>query len=171
MAIAKLLSAERLRELIDYEPRLGVFQWKPRGWRQGSRCNDGRAPGSVSKQTGYLTIRVDRKLYQAHRLAWLHFHGEWPEHDIDHINGDRLDNRLANLRDVGNTVNRENMRRARADCAAGLLGVHFDKRRGTYFSSITAHGVQKYLGAFHSAESAHAAYVTAKRRLHIGCTI
>lgn len=85
-----MLTAERLRSLIDYAPETGRFAWKPRNGRGGSWCNLTRHPGSFSKQTGYLTIRVDKELYQAHRLAWLHHFGEWPHADIDHLNGDRL---------------------------------------------------------------------------------
>jgi hypothetical protein len=172
MAIEKnKLTAQRLREVIDYDPCTGAFQWKPRAWRAGQRCNDDRSPGSVSKQTGYLTIRVDGNLYQAHRLAWLHNYGEWPASHLDHKDGNRLNNRINNLRDVGNTINRQNMRRARVDSASGLLGAHFDKRRGRYFSTIKTNGKAMYLGAHPTAEAAHAAYVAAKRRLHAGCTI
>lgn len=166
------ISAERLRELIDYDQQTGAFKWKPReGHHAANRCKPANLPGNINKQTGYLTIRADKKLYQAHRLAWLHAYGEWPVHDLDHINGDKLDNRLANLRDVGNKINRQNMRRARVDSASGLLGAHFDKRRGRYFSTIKTNGMVKYLGAHLTADAAHAAYVAAKRRLHVGCTI
>jgi hypothetical protein len=165
------MDANRLRELIDYDPETGAFAWKPRAWRAGQRCNDDRHPGSVSKQTGYRAIRVDKKLYQAHRLAWLYVYGEWPTHQIDHVNGDKLDNRIANLRDVTDAFNKQNCRLARAHNQTGLLGVRQDKRRGVFFSSIKTNGKVKYLGAFETPSQAHAVYIAAKRSLHAGCTI
>src|SRR5574343_63792 len=169
MADRCTLTAARLRSLIDYDQSSGCFRWKRRSGRDGTWCNRDREAGSVNKQTGYRSIRVDKRLYQAHRLAWLYVYGEWPAADIDHINGARLDNRIANLRAVGNAINRQNMRRARRDSASGLIGAHFDKRRNVHFSSIRVDGKSTYLGAYQSAEAAHAAYVQAKRRLHVGC--
>jgi hypothetical protein len=169
--MAQELTAARLRSLIDYDPVTGEFRWKPRMGRSGSWCNVDRQAGSVSKQTGYRTVRLDKKLYQAHRLAWLYVHGEWPSHDIDHINGERLDNRIVNLRDVPNVINRQNMRRARKDSSTGHLGVVADTRRGKFEARIKVDGVARHLGYFSSPEEAHATYVGAKRSLHPGCTI
>lgn len=109
----------------------------------------------------------------AHRLAWVHVHGSWPAGDIDHINGDKLDNRIANLRDVTRSVNKENMRSARGDNKVGLLGVHVRRQNTTrpYVASIRVSGKLIHLGAHNTPEAAHAAYLEAKRRLHSGCTI
>lgn len=141
------MNAERLRSLIDYDAQTGVFAWKPRGHRAGTHCNRARHPGSVSKQTGYLTIRVDGKLYQAHRLAWLHHFGEWPPLHLDHINCVKLDNRIANLRSADDKLNRENVRSARRDSGSGLLGAFFDKRRGRFFSAIRVNRTLRHIGA------------------------
>lgn len=165
------LTAQRAAELINFDPETGAFRWKPRAGRGGSWCNVDREAGSVSKQTGYRTIRLGKKLYQAHRIAWLLVNGEWPALDIDHINGDRLDNRIANLRVVPNAINRQNMRRARSDSQTGMMGVTQDKRRGNYFARVRLNGKTHHLGSFPNAQDAHAAYLNAKRRLHVGCTI
>src|SRR6185369_5842834 len=100
-------------------------------------------------------------------------HGEWPKHDIDHINGDIIDNRIANLRDVPRLLNMQNQRRAQAKNATGFLGVTQDKKRGTYHPKIRIPGEKnpRHLGTFRTAEAAHEAYLEAKRKLHAGCTI
>lgn len=165
------LTAERARELIDYDPETGAFRWRHREGRTGSRCNVDREAGSVSKQTGYRTIRLDKRLFQAHRLAWLFMHGVWPPEDIDHINGIRLDNRIENLRSVPNRVNRQNVRRARRDSQTGFLGVTQDKRRGVFRAQIRTDGEKVYLGSYATPEAAHEQYLLAKRALHVGCTI
>ena len=96
--------------------------------------------------------------------------GAWPKGDIDHINGKRDDNRIANLRDVPRAVNRQNVLRARADNRVGLIGVKAS-RNGTYEARIGVNGKYLHLGTYRTAEAAHAAYVSAKRQHHIGNTL
>lgn len=110
--------------------------------------------------------------FRAHHLAWLFMHGKWPELDIDHINGDRSDNRWANLREADRATNAENRREAKAGSKSGLLGVSFAKDTGRWAAQIQVAGKNKNLGRrFSSPEAAHAAYLQAKRQLHAGCTI
>jgi hypothetical protein len=119
---------------------------------------------------GYWQISVDAKLHLAHRLAWLHFYGEGPRHQIDHINGDKLDNRIANLRDVPHQINQQNRRRVLStNKSSGLIGAH--RHRSRWQSRIRTCGRYVFLGVFDTPEAAHAAYVEAKRRLHPGCTL
>lgn len=106
----------------------------------------------------------------AHRLAWLYVYGEWPQHGLDHINGVRLDNRISNLRDVPQTINLENQRKAKGLTKSGFLGVE-RTRGGKWAARIVANGKRYGLGVFATPEAAHSAYVTAKRKLHEGCTI
>lgn len=162
------LTAQRLRELLHYNPDTGVFT------RLVYRCAGGAA-GEVAgypNPDGYLIFMVDRRTYMAHRLAWLYINGEWPADLIDHINGVRSDNRIANLRQADKRLNAQNKKRARSDSKTGLAGAYFDRRwGGRWFSNITTGGRRQHLGFFGSPEAAHAAYIEAKRRLHEGCTI
>lgn len=153
-----MLTADRLRDLLDYNSETGIFRWKVRVAR---RVRVGDIAGSADN--GYREIRIDYTAYRAHRLAWLYAHGVWPK-EIDHINGVMDDNRLLNLRDATKSENQQNQRRAQSNNKTGLLGVSL--RRGKFQAQIMASGKNLHLGYFATAELAHAAYVQAKRRLH-----
>lgn len=95
-----MLTAERLREVAIYEHDTGLFRWTtPR-----RRVKVGSVAGTLSKR-GYIDICIDVQVYKAHRLAWLYTYGEWPKALIDHVNGDKADNRLANLRPATKSQN------------------------------------------------------------------
>lgn len=160
-----MITQKRLRELLSYDPDTGVFQWL---FSRGT-ARAGAVAGSADSY-GYLQTKIDRRCYLNHRLAWLYVHGEWPTRQIDHINGKRTDNRLANLRIVSASVNQQNHRVARVDNKCGLLGVSSSGKR---WQARISHpgGKDAYLGLFDTPELAHAAYLEAKRRLHPGCTI
>lgn len=151
---------EQVLDLLIYEPDTGLFFWRVN--RRGQKKQGDKA-GGVSASTGYIYIGLgNRKRYAAHRLAWLCTHGEWPDGEIDHINGVRSDNRIVNLRVVTPAANRQNMQKARGQ--VGLLGV---RRNGKRFSALIKLDYKShYLGTFDTPEEAHQAYVTAKRALH-----
>jgi len=155
-----MMDAERLRELFDYDPETGVF--RNRVYR-GGRCRVGDVTGTVIPG-GYKNIRIARKTYRAARLAWLWMTGEWPEHEIDHIDRDPGNNRWSNLRQATRSQNVQN-KRVNKNNAAGLKGVFLDKRRGHWFSSIMLDGKVTNLGRFPTPEEAHAAYMQAAARL------
>lgn len=164
------LTAQRLRELLHYDPRTGIFT------RLVSRNCGTAEPGyhaGYPNAEGYIHFMVDRRTYMAHRLAWLYMTSKWPQNLIDHINGIKNDNRIENLREATASENKQNMRKARSDCKnSGLMGAYFDIRYGgRWFSNITINGKRQHLGMFSTAEDAHAAYIEAKRRLHPGCMI
>lgn len=150
------LTAQRLKEVLDYNPTTGVFTWKVTRAR-GARA--GAIAGSISKD-GYGLIGIDGRNYPAHRLAWLHYHGVWPKGDIDHVSLDKLDNRIINLRPASRSQNMANTT-AHRDNHSGLKGVFFDRRRQRWASMITKDGRRKWLGYFDTAELAHAAYTRA----------
>lgn len=114
------LTAERLRKLLHYDPETGEFT---RLHDRGKRFKAGSVSGCLDHSTGYWRVRIDDCLYHGHRLAFLYMTGEWPKHEVDHMNGRRSDNRWSNLRDVASSVNQQNQRRARADNKCGDLGV------------------------------------------------
>lgn len=160
-----MISAERLRELIEYGPETGIFVWRVR--RSGVTA--GAVAGSPHSH-GYQQIRVDGTIYLSHRLAWLHFYGVWPTGQIDHRDGDRANNRIANLRDVTRSVNGQNQRRAMStNKSCGLLGVN--SHQGRWRARIRIDGKYRCLGLHDTPELAHDAYITAKRIYHEGCTI
>ena len=157
----KSLTAELAREILDYDPDTGVFRWKVTNKR--SHASAGSLAGCLHS-TGYWYIQVDGRNYRAHRLAWLITHGTFPADQIDHRDGDRANNRLANLREVTNAGNQQNQRRARSDSTTGLLGVSPEKNG--FKARIRVDRKTRYLGHFGTPEQAHAAYLDAKRQLH-----
>jgi hypothetical protein len=159
------LTAERLQELLHYDQATGAFHW--RSSRRG--INADRLAGSAHKRTGYRYIAVDGTKYLAHRLAWLYVNCAWPTHQIDHINGDKLDNSIANLRDATPAVNSQNQRKAQPHNRLGVLGVI--RHGAAYRAQLKVGDKNHRLGSFETPKLAHEAYLAAKRRLHEGCTI
>jgi hypothetical protein len=160
------LSATRLRELLHYDPDTGVFQWRV----QRPKAVPGKTVGSI-QAIGYLVIRVDARLHYGHRLAWLYMTGAWPSRKIDHRDGQKHNNCWANLRDVEDRVNAENVRQARCHGVSGHLGANKTKWPDKWRAIITVRGKQKHLGIFADPAEASAAYVEAKRKLHEGNTL
>jgi hypothetical protein len=160
------LTAERLRELLEYDPETGIFRWLV---VQNNRMKIGQVGGTITDK-GYRQIRVDGVKYRAHRLAWLYMTGEWPEHELDHINGIKDGNWWNNLRPSNRVLNLQNQRKARSCNKSGLLGVTTLKN-GKFQARITVYGKLIYLGLYTKAILAHNAYISAKRELHEACTI
>ena len=155
-----------LRQLLSYDPLTGIFT---RLKRTSMRINVGQEAGYLHKDGG-VQISVLNKEYKAHRLAWLYMTGEWPEFEIDHINGNRSDNRWENLRDIKHAINLQNRRKPQTNNrSTGLLGVYPNKKR--YRAVIATNGKSTHLGTFDTPDGAHEAYLKAKRKFHAGCTI
>jgi len=151
----------KLRSVLAYEPNTGIFVWliKP------SKRDPAGMISGTSKSDGRRQIRIYGRLYYAHRLAWLYMTGEWPKHEIDHINGIRDDNRLCNLRDTSVRVNNMNRNRASKNNAIGLLGVS-QRSDGRFQADIRVNKKKVYLGSFDKPEDAYAAYLGAKKKFH-----
>lgn len=137
------------------------------GNRRGAQKN--KPVGSFSGG-GYLSCVLDGKHYLIHRIVYLHVHGILPMF-IDHINGNRQDNSVKNLRPATRAENQQNMRRAFLTNKSGLLGAFYNKANKKWFSRICVDGRRLWLGTFDTAEQAHEAYINAKRKLHLTCTI
>lgn len=150
---------ERVLELLSYDPDMGLFLWlNPKGRHAGP--NAGNHAGGLDTVTGYQKIGIDGRPWLAHRLAWLIVYGEWPQGQIDHANGNRGDNRLANLRLATQTQNNGNTSR-RSDNKSGYKGVaHFpyDGRKKSWRAYININKKLRTIGYFLTAEDAARAY-------------
>ena len=158
-----LPTVDRLRGALEYSPESGKLRWLDRRLDAISRGEAGFITSS-----GYRALNIDGVRYMAHRVAWAISHGHWPIADIDHLNGQKLDNRLCNLRDVPRRVNSENQRNGRR---GGLLGTAFHPKSRKWRAIISSGGKKTTIGYFDTAEQAHDAYVAKKRQVHSGCTI
>jgi hypothetical protein len=162
------LTYERLKTLIHYNQDTGVFIWiaKP-----SPKISIG-APSGTKNAHGYVYIHIDGKDYLAHRLAFFIVNGRWPYDEIDHIDCNPSNNRIANLRESTRSENAQNMRSAQANNkSSGLLGVTKISKSVRWRSQIQVNGKHTHLGSFDTPEEAHAAYVIAKRELHSFSTI
>ena len=161
-----MLTKERLKEVLHYNPETGLFTWIV---RTAMRTKAGEIAGRKDRY-GYVFIQIDRKKYPAHRIAWLYVNGVFPNEEIDHINGMRDDNRISNLREADRRLNCENRRKSQSNNKLGILGV-CKLGSGKYQAQIVVGGEKKYLKCWDTPELAHQAYLTAKRKLHLYCTI
>lgn len=153
----KLSDAEWLvcaKRVLDYDPDTGDFTWK---FRQG-RQQAGTIAGTVRGK--YCYIRVYGEVRLAHRAAFAWVHGFWPTHQIDHINGDKQDNRIVNLRAATSQQNAANTPRCK-DNTTGFKGVRRARKAGKWWAYIYVDGHDKYLGTYDTPEAAHEAYLKA----------
>jgi len=157
---------ERLRHLLDYDQSSGAFAWRT---TTTNRVATGSKAGYASG--GYVMIGIDGVRYGAHRLAIFYVTGAMPEGEVDHINGNRCDNRIANLRSVSHMENMQNERKPRSSNRSGLLGVSLCSQTGRYRAFISINGKSVSVGRFDTPEKAYDAYVAAKRQRHAGSTL
>jgi hypothetical protein len=158
------LTQQRLKELFTYNPDTGDFVRNVLAGGQPA----GKVAGMLHKRRKYISIRVDTKLYEAHRLVFLYVHGEWPKGEVDHRNRVRSDNRLANLADVTRAENQQNTP-VRKDSVLGVKGVKPAISRGRqhgYSARIQINKRRVTLGTFPTIEEAASAYREAKREMH-----
>ena len=160
-------------EFFDYDAATGSIIWKhrprnhfltDRAWSSTNSRVAGKKAGA-NDGAGYLQVGVAGSLYRVHRIVWEMHHGPLPSgSEVDHINGDRSDNRLCNLRLANYSQNKMNMR-MHADNRTGFKGIH-KNRTGKYCAQIQAYKTKKYIGVFDTAEEAHEAYLKEAKQLH-----
>ncbi len=162
------VSFERLREVLSYDSETGLFTWLI---SLSPVVKPGDIAGTVTIG-GYIHIGIDRVYFGAHRLAWLYIHGQWPKEEIDHVNLDRTDNRLCNLREANNQQNSANTR-AQKNNRVGIKGVQ--KKIGnrgavSFRARIRVNDNLLHLGYFETAKQASDAYASAAT-LHFGAFV
>jgi hypothetical protein len=155
------VTAELVRHLFHYDPLTGIFRWKnPHGKHARKK---GAIAGYVGK--GRRIINIGKWKFQASNVAWLHFYGEWPNLELDHRNRDKLDNTIANLRDVTGPVNGANQG-IRKTNTSGFKGVYKHRQSGKWHARIMVNGVFHNLGLYSTAELAGGAYRIAAAGFH-----
>ena len=165
-----IVTPERVRELLSYNPETGEFYRKKRlaqRHQEGDRADFVVTGGRLA---GYRRVSFDSMRFLAHRLAWFYVYGEWPKLMIDHINQDKGDNRICNLRLADDALNQQNICQAQKNNGQGIRGAsnHGD---GKHFRvRVGMHKRYYDFGLFQSAGKAGEAYTLAKRLLQDGCS-
>ena len=146
-----MVTRERVVDLLEYDGEKLI--WKISRGTAAARS----AAGTIQTDRSgcqYLLVKIDSKFYRAHRLIWLLHYGEWPKQFIDHIDGNGLNNRIENLRDVSNAENGRNQRK-HFNNTSGVVGVYWGKQRAKWRATINVEGKLIHLGYF--ADKAEAA--------------
>ena len=142
-----MITREEVVRVLHYDECTGIFTWKI---SHANNVKAGRETGCVNVSVSgkaYRVIRINGRSYKAHRLAWLILTGNFPDDQIDHIDGNGLNNRSVNLRAVSRAENCKNVRK-HARNTSGVTGVYWDKAGSKWYASIKINGKQKRLGYF-----------------------
>ena len=152
------LTQSRLKKLLDYDPETGIFLWKI---SVGSNVQRGDDAG-YTREDGYIQIRTGGKHYLAHRLAWLHYYGYFPENDLDHIDRIRIHNWIKNLRETTRQCNIRNTGNFSHN-TSGVKGVSFAKCDQKWRSRIRIGDKNHHLGLFEDFTESVAHRLTAEQ--------
>jgi hypothetical protein len=161
-----VLTQKTLKEFLRYNPDTGLFTWRV-SWYE---VNSGDVAGNLQWKQGkpYVEINLKGKRYAAHRLAWFYVYGQWPKESIDHIDRDGTNNRLSNLIEADESMQRLNAN-LRSNNTSGHVGVHWWVTRGKWQAYIMWKYKRLHLGNFDNLEDAVAARKAAEVKL-LGCT-
>jgi hypothetical protein len=179
MSKTNLPSPEVLRKIMRYEPDTGKLFWLERSPSLFGPCTQGaqRAANVFNSRyankeaftsackRGYMRGRIFMTNAYAHRVAWCLYYGGWPSIEVDHINQNKSDNRISNLRLATPSENRCN-RGKQKNNKSGFKGVKKSATEGKWVSYIRANGKCYYIGTFPSKNEAHLAYVQFAEKLH-----
>jgi hypothetical protein len=160
-----MLTMQQLTTQLSYDPISGDIRWKIDKYRDGpygSLRLRGKAGDlvTVGRHGGYLQIKIETTYYRAHQVAWYLHYGAWPAQTLDHKNGNRRDNSIANLRLATNSENGQNQKRS-ARNKSGYKGVTMHKASGLWRACIVVDGKQRSLGYFKDPAEGHRAYCEA----------
>lgn len=155
------LEALELRQLVAYDAETGLMT---RRVATASNIKVGDPVGYADNQ-GYLCAYIKGRQYKVHRLAWLYVYGEWPKGQLDHINGDRTDNRICNLREATASQNQQNKATPKEN-KSGVKGVVQHKRSGRWYAFCRVNGTRSYLGSFTDIQDAEAAVIKFRSEHH-----
>ena len=150
-----MLTQDTLKSIFHYDPETGVF----------TRLIKNKISGTFDKTTGYIVVWCDKKLYLAHRLAFLYMTGSFPKNQIDHINGIRHDNRFVNIRPATNSENSIN-KSIHPKNTSGYKGVYLSSQDGKWKAKININCKQVHIGTFNSPIEANVAYIKKAKELH-----
>lgn len=155
------MNEELIKQLLRYDPKTGNLYWRS----DRGKHRAGSVAGRVHKSSGYIRVEIAGKGMSAHRVAWFLHYGVWPTDQIDHINKDKTDNCIQNLREATNGQNRAN---TRSSSKHGLKGVTFKPwlKERPWEARITSNKRVMSLGCYPTKEEAHQAYCNAAKRLH-----
>lgn len=158
----------KYRKIPEWSASLFEYDKKTGGITLKLETDGSKSVQMTTDHKGYMIVSGFGRggAIKAHRLAWFLAYGEQPKMDIDHINGNKSDNRLCNLRLVTPSENMSNQRKAKANAPTRYIGVRVTGRKKPFAAQITKNGKQTYLGSFATAKEAHAAYLSAKTTIH-----
>jgi hypothetical protein len=156
-----MITQNYLKSILDYNPETGIFVWKV---KFSKKINIGDVAGTKDSK-GYIAIKVNKKTYASHRIAWLYIYGYIPEKQIDHINGNRVDNRICNLREATNQENQFN-RQIQKNNTSGVKGVCWSNQQNKWVARIRANGKRITLGLFDNLELAELVINEARLKYH-----
>ena len=158
-----LITQSKLKELLSYDLDTGLFSSRINSGRH-DRHKAGRVVGTILA-TGYRVIHIDNARYVAHRLVWLYVYGVWPTNDLDHINQNKSDNRLSNLREATRKQNMQNVSIHKHN-SSGFKGVSWMASRNKWRAYIFISYTQRHLGTFNTLDEAVQARALAEKQFH-----
>lgn len=167
--VSRKLSFEEARHKFRYDLKTGKLYWKN---PESPKLKAGDEAGCVRKPSKgalhYREVTVgggkNRKCYLVHRIVWLLYYGKWPAKQIGHSDGDGLNNRIKNLSDIPDSINRKNMRLFKTN-KSGHVGVRFNKHAGSWEAYIWDRYTKKHLGLFQTISLAVKARKNAEKKL------
>jgi hypothetical protein len=155
-----MLTQQRLKEILSYNPEMGLFTWLA----SAGRAKVGDVAGTINGQ-GYRHIKIDGKKHLGHRLAFLYMNGAFPKEHTDHIDGNPANNRWSNLRECTRAENLQN-KASHKNSSSKYPGVCWHKQCKKWKTQIMINGKRKFLGYFETEEAAYQAYCAAKAEIH-----